>query len=286
MNRASQSLSFLVGFTLLVGCSQPQAQREETSSPRLYLAASAKASEEAGTVRMKGTFISRGPSAPAWGAPSSDIMIVHTGTWDFKNRRGEWVYDPRDFQPPPRETEVSRVFYEEDAFYNPVPPDRVKAAGGKHWLRMERGKFGQQNPLGIGGVTSPSDVLDSLPKVAEDIRKVGKEKVRGVKCVRYTMKVSLLTLLEGLDGKEHEESGDNSAWGKAIVPLDVWIGKDDDLLRKSLIDMSMGERGFVSTTELELFDYGVKAEFEMPPASDTYTPRDLDDYNRVMGYES
>ena len=286
LNKASWISCLLTAFALFVGCSQPSTKKAATSDLQLFLATAAKASEQAGTVRMRGTFVSKGPSDYPQASPSSDITIVYTGTWDFENRRGEWIYDPKDFQPAPKETEPSHVFYEADAFYNPVPPDRVKAAGGKHWLRMERGKFGQQNPLGVGGVTSPSDVLDSLSKVAEDIKKVGDEEVRGVNCARYTMKVSLTTLMEGLDGEEHKEAKDDSPWTKAIVPLDVWIGKDDNLLRKSLVDMSMKDSGFVATTELELFDYGVEAKFEMPPASDTYTPKDLDDYNRVMGYES
>ena len=276
----------LTVLVLMSGCSQPSEKKAPTSDPELFLAAAAKASEQAGTVRMKGTFITKGPHRSPPTSPSSDISIVYTGTWDFKNRRGEWIYDPKDFKPQPKETEPSRVLFEANAFYHPVPAERVTAAGGKHWFKMERGKFGQQNPLGIGGVTSPSDVLDSLSKVAKSIKKVGEEDVGGVRCARYTMKVSLLTLMEGMDDEDHKELGDDSPWTKAIVPLDVWIGNNDNLLRKSLVDMSMGSEGYVATTELELFDYGVKARFEMPPASDTYTPKNLDDYNRVMGYES
>lgn len=277
-------ISILVAIGLLGACSRPSVDGRSPSVPRVFLASAARASEDAGAVKMKGTFIMKGP-ASSGGAVPSDIEIVYSVTWDFAGRRGEWLYDPKDFRPPPKETEPTRMFFEADAFYKPVPPERVSAAGGKHWLRMERAKFGQLNPLGIGGLTSPSDVLDSLGGVAEDIEEVGEEEVDGTTCVRYTMKVSLASLFDRLTEKEREEMADAPDWGKPIVPMDVWIGKEDKLLRRSLIDMSMGDVGFVSTIRLDLFDYGTAVDIQMPPASETYTPKDLDDYNRVMGQE-
>lgn len=284
MRRSSTTVAVMCVLGLLAACSRPSVDSAPRSGPTLFLASAAEASNDAGTVRMKGTFIMKGPESSEGSAPS-DIEIVYTVTWDFANRRGEWRYDPKDFRPAPKETEPAKMLFEEDAFYMPVPPERVNAAGGKRWLRMERGKFGQRNPLGLSGLTSPSDVLDSLREEAEDIEEVGEEEVDGTTCVRYTMKVSLAILFDGSTGRDQQELTEDPIWGKPMVPLDVWIGKEDKLLRRSLIDMSMDADGSVSTTELELYDYGVPVDLHMPPASETYTPKDLDDYNRVMGYE-
>lgn len=283
MRRSSVAVAILIAVGLLGACSRPSVDGTVASGPKLFLASAAKASQDAGTVRMKGTFIMKGPESEE--TDLSDIEIVYTVNWDFENRRGEWLYDPKNFRPPPKETELTKVFFEADAFYMPVPPERAGAAHGKRWLRMERGRFGQRNPLGIGDITSPSDILDSLGSVAEDIEEVGEEEVDGTTCVRYTMKVSLASLFDGLTEQGRQEMAEAPGWGKPIVPLDVWIGKEDKLLRRSLIDMSMSDAGFVSTTELELYDYGAPVDIQMPPPSETYTPKDLDDYNRVMGHQ-
>lgn len=109
-----------------------------------------------------------------------------------------------------------------------------------------------------------------------DVKKVGQEDVRGVTATHYsgTVDVAELTAKNSeLDaGQLAEFKKQLSAAGVSTEKVDIWVDKDDLLVKKT-------ERGQMKTGELNstvfYSDYGTKVSVERPPASDSVDFKEL-----------
>jgi hypothetical protein len=140
-------------------------------------------------------------------------------------------------------------------------PEELSAAGGS---------------LGLsGGTTDPSQLLEILRGVADDVAEAGRDEVRGVPTTRYRATVDLAKAVERAPAAQRDalatafdELGEVEA-----VPVEVWVDADG-LARRLVMDFgqlvaqAMGGTG-TATMTLELFDYGEDVEIQVPPASET-----------------
>jgi len=93
----------------------------------------------------------------------------------------------------------------------------------------------------------PAKGLLALISNASDLSRDGSEDVGGVPCYRLTGKVSAEALKPLL----------NTAEGTGLVPIELWIGKDDMLLRKLALNGPISpdeDADAVRTVELSAFD--------------------------------
>jgi len=168
------------------------------------------------------------------------------------------------------------------------------------WLAMDLDAAVRDLGLGEASIarlrqqSDPSGYVEMLAAVADDVRRVGEEEVRGVQTTHYRATVDLARLLEhGLrqlppELREHL-AGDGSVeglfgafgetFGEVAFPIDAWVD-GDDLLRKMAVevDLSALAGGLVPGDELppglsfamtmEYFDYGVPVDVRPPPAND------------------
>lgn len=103
-----------------------------------------------------------------------------------------------------------------------------------------------------------------------DVKKVGKEDVRGVSATHYsgTVDVAALTAKNSeLDADQLEQLKKQlSDAGITTETVDIWVDDNDLLVKKT-------ERGEMKTGELNstvyYSDYGTKVSVERPPADDT-----------------
>jgi hypothetical protein len=141
-------------------------------------------------------------------------------------------------------------------------PEELEATGGS---------------LGLSEATSdPSQLLEMLRGVADDVESVGPDEVRGVATTRYHGTVDLDRAIDHAPAARRDQI---RAQLEALdadlgsVPVDVWVDADG-LARRMVVDLgavaatAMGAGG-TATMTMELFDYGQDVQIDVPDASET-----------------
>ena len=131
-------------------------------------------------------------------------------------------------------------------------------------------------PLGDG-----TEVLKLLEQ-AGDVKAVGTEQVRGTDTTHYQGTLDVAAALSQASAEDRAKA--ESELGKvgidpsaATVPVDVWIGTDDGLVRR----VQLGVHGLETTSSsapgavagtftLELFDFGQPVDITVPPADQVF----------------
>ncbi|MEV5613472.1 hypothetical protein [Streptomyces sp. NPDC052225] len=211
---------------LLVGCGASggsgadPAAAEALRAAHRHVAAADSARVDATTDTGRG-LTSRSTGTLAW----SDGV---EGTLTVRVTGGELAATTRKLGGDPSQTR-----FLPDAYYTRMTDAFASLQGGRHWIRY---------PYDAHSDLTPADSLKALG-AAKDLRRVGRETVRGVLTTHY----------RGTYGKQH---------------LDVWIDS-----RHLLVQRTQRAGDFTSTVRYS--DYGAEAAAERPPAHDTVAFSDV-----------
>ncbi|HZQ85362.1 MAG TPA: hypothetical protein VFA83_11015 [Acidimicrobiales bacterium] len=175
--------------------------------------------------------------------------------------------------------------------YEKLPAQLASLAGSKGWVKIDTEALAKQNGLDINGLaqsqgTDPSQFLDLLKSVSDDIKEVGKEKLRGAETTHYHGTVDLGKAIAAnpqLDAEAKTNLG--SLYKNLTGPADVWIDSDGRLRKMTYsIDASKFDPSAVSSNPkvaaglqqiagidftLELYQFGVPVSVTAPPANET-----------------
>ena len=149
---------------------------------------------------------------------------------------------------------------------------------GKTWIKGDADDFSQTGTAGLDQFGSfsgmdPRDVFGFLKAVSGSIEVVGSEEVRGVPTSHYrtTLDPAKLTDLVPAEQRKTLSGVDEAARqaGLTELPLDVWIDADQRI-RKLSIELDAKMPGSTESVQgslvVELYDYGVPLELDLPPA--------------------
>lgn len=169
-----------------------------------------------------------------------------------------------------------------DVMYMKLPP-MPGAKSGKPWLKLDLAELAKASGTQAQALTQmrqndPTQALEYLAGVSDDIREDGKEDVRGTATTRYRGTLNLEKAKEGQASPEVKDALDEAIkrLGVATIPATVWID-DDGRLRKLVYDFDLsklkeaaaaGATGTMTTT-FEMFDFGVPVDVAAPPAAET-----------------
>ena len=143
--------------------------------------------------------------------------------------------------------------------------------GGKPWLKLDVDQLAKQlgngQAQGLFGATgaSPADALNLLRKVAT-VTEVGSEAVDGVDTTHYRADVDLVQALQD-GGAPADAIAELKASGvDTKLPVDVWVGKDDGLVRKLHVSYATDANGQHVSGEvtMTLSDYGADVSVDVP----------------------
>ncbi len=125
----------------------------------------------------------------------------------------------------------------------------------------------------LGGSTDPSASFQSLDAVSDGVTVVGRETVRDTGTTHYRGKIDVKKALASADAAARQlAEATLGRSGQDTVPFDAWLD-DDGRLRKYVQALSIpagpstGGQPVMSTTTLELFDFGTAVDVTAPPAS-------------------
>jgi hypothetical protein len=147
------------------------------------------------------------------------------------------------------------------------------------WMKLSTKDLGASAGPGLGTAGNPNQLLDYLYGVADTVKEVGHEDVRGVATTHYFAVLDLNRVLddEAVPPPVRDRlRGEFGGLGivMPMIPADIWVD-DEGLVRKMqmVIDFSEMFGGFVgddaptiiTTMTVELYDFGTPVHIEPPP---------------------
>jgi hypothetical protein len=178
---------------------------------------------------------------------------------------------------PPGFDEPMQMVVDGDTAYMRMPMlDALTGSGG--WLSLTPEDLGQATgSMGLGaGTSDPSQMLETLRGVADDVEEVGTEEVRGVETTHLRATVDIDKALAEVPAEQREQLQrqlESLDMGDAGIPVDVWVD-GDSLVRRMTMDLgqllgpAMGAEGGSASMTIEFFDYGADVSVEVPDASE------------------
>jgi hypothetical protein len=210
--------------------------------------------------------------------------VISSGTSDSFTMRGRGVFDgadraqivmrmrrPDNGQPVKME-EIGdgTVMYMRSNLFDPLPD-------GKEWMMLDFGSVMElDSPLPAGGDVKGELAL--LETVGDDVRKLGKEKVRGVETTRYRGK---LDPSEEAQKLREDGSADFATKVKeegSPVRVEAWIDGDELVRRMRIISSHPQHEGKPEMTidmTVDFFDFGYEAKIEPPDSDEVFDATSL-----------
>lgn len=163
-----------------------------------------------------------------------------------------------------------------DAMYVKVPAQKVASVGGKHWIKEPLALLAAQGAAGKAGTDQLKQANPALAVrmliSSGDLRKVGRETVRGVSATHYTGTLDVAKLIASKQGLTPDDvkflKKRLAAAGAADDHIDLWVNSDN-LPVETEDQMQMDTAKMTSTTYFS--HYGVTVDLSVPGPSDTFT---------------
>jgi hypothetical protein len=261
----------LVALALLLALIPLACGGGEALSPEAAVAEAATKSQEAGSSRVS-------VELRMIGLADEPITITGEGIQDSEQQLARFTFDLSEIAGlTGGGVDLSKIDLVMEGFTLYMRLPFLEGAGLKPWVEIDLEALAQEEGFDLPSLkqlsqTDPTQVLEYLRAASGDIEEVGEEEVRGVATTRYRMTVDLAKVAEQAP-EEARASIESLVAGTGLetVPVEVWIDADGLVRRLDLdyrgMELAPGERGDMDL-RMELYDYGVGAEVELPPSDE------------------
>jgi len=223
-------------------------------------------------VARSGEALAKAHSAKFRGTTTSTTRTTFDGIFDFGKRAGEYSIAASALGFPGNGK--SRVLVNGAVIYFSLDAlggslESTPEFAGKKWLKLApatlRAIFGDETSF---GQSNPSAGLDALRGATADVKKVGRETVRGTGTTRYRAQLDLDQAVAKAPEDQRTAVADTvPALGSGTVPADVWVdGKGR--VRKVRLRVGNESAGNKGSVVFEYFDLGSRVDVEEPQQSE------------------
>lgn len=256
---------------LLGACGQ---ESSTGSNPLGIITLAAEKTEQAGTARMSMDMEMDGPTGL--------VTSTAEGAFDMASKRGHMTMEMDMAEAPAGTPDMGQIeaVFDGTVIYMKMPALSAQFPGDKPWISFDLQKAGEQLGLDMGalmqsGTSDPTQTLQYLRGASGDVEVVGEEEVRGVAATHYRAAVSFAKIVEQAPDEVRAAVEATVAqleeWvGSDEMPIDVWIDSEGRMVRQTQnFEYVAGPAAGTSVTmTMEMYDFGVDVEVEVPPASD------------------
>ena len=256
---------------LLGACGQ---ESPSGSDPLGVITLAAEKTEQAGTARMSMDMEMDGPTGL--------VTSTAEGAFDMASKRGHMTMEMDMAEAPAGTPDMGTVeaVFDGTVIYMKMPALSAQIPGGKPWISFDLQKAGEQLGLDLGalmqsGTSDPTQTLQYLRGASGDVEVVGEEEIRGVTATHYRATVSFAKIVEQApdDVRDAVEATIDQLeeWmGSDEMPINVWIDSEGRMVRQmQSFEYAAGPAAGTSVTmTMEMYDFGVDVDVEVPPASD------------------
>ena len=259
-----------IGLAFLLGaCGEPSSE----SNPLAVIALAADKTQEAGTARIWMDMEMDGPTGL--------IKTTADGVMDMAAKQGEMSMEMDMADAPAGTPDMGTIeaVLDGTVIYMKMPALAAQLPPGKPWMSFDLAEAGEQMGIDIGalmqsGSSDPTQSLQYLRGASGDVETVGEEVVRGVQTTHYRATVSFDKMIEQAPAELRprlEPTVDVlREWvGRDELPIEVWIDDQGRMLRqKQDLEYTGGPaEGTSMAMVLEMYDFGVEVDVDVPPAS-------------------
>jgi hypothetical protein len=218
----------------------------------------------------------RGTTTAAAGGDNT--RVTFDGSFDFKNRTGEYSVDAAAIglqgSGKVRTLVAGGVLYLSLDALEGGDPSSTPDLAGKKWLKLDPQVFGGGGEI---GQSDPNGSLDALKGAKGDVKRIGSEKVRGTSTTRYRVAIDAEQAVNSAPEEQRDEVRNSiGALGSRTIPADVWVdGKGR--LRKVRLRVAASSSNTKGSVSFEYFDLGARVNVEAPPANEVV------DFEELLG---
>lgn len=213
--------------------------------------------EPGGRTAMRAVFSSPGESFKMRGDGVFDAEERTQATMTFRRPGSDELIEMQMI------SSETTMFMSSDLF-GPLP-------GGAKWMGIDLSSLGgSEAPL-----PTDSDAMGELAlleTVADDVRKLGREHVRGVSTTRYRGVIDVSERAEQLREEGAKEFASEMEAGRPLR-VDAWIDADGLVRSMRYVKVEReeeGEKAMTMSMRMDFFDFGIEPEIELPDPSEVF----------------
>lgn len=252
------------------GSASPGAASAPT--PGALVAASYTKMTEARTAKLDLSFhLTAGSVA---GGSGADIRFGGSGVQDFAGKRALLTIED-----PSGQRIEQRLIGTTMYLKLPEQAKSSPALAGKTWLKTDLDKAAESAGLGNSGADTggdPSQILQMLGSVSDEVTEVGREDVRGASTTHYRAVVDLTKAATQQGNTPAQAARLQKLLGTSTMPVDVWVDPDG-LARRVTYQIPVpkaatggsGVNDAKMEATVEYSDFGLPVDVQEPPAAQT-----------------
>lgn len=284
---AAPLIAFAIVALLVAGVASAFVRRN-ANTPLAMVHAAATTTADAKTAHVSTTI--KADSGPLVNGLTVD------GGFDFATRRATLEFNGAQFGAPELGKLQTIVDYDGGLIvYMHVPAEAAGDLGGKQWLKVDVGALMRQAGMDIdigsllqGQSNDPTQGL-GMVRGADDVVKIGEEKIRDVDTTHYRLNVNLDKAISDAPTPEARDAMQKltNLYTVRKLPVELWLDDEgrvrrfQESLSSGVIRLPAGLRtqgdplaGHVTVT-YDLYDFGRPVDVGLPPANQVANLNDL-----------
>lgn len=268
----------IIGLALLTGaCGDPAG----SSNPLATIVLAADKTQEAGTARMSMDMVMDGPTGLV---ESSGEGVLDMGAGSVQLSMEMEMPDAPAGTP---DMGTIEAVFEGTMMYMKMPALSSQLPSGKPWVSFDFQKIGEEMGMDMGalmqaGGSDPTQSMQYLRGASGEVQTLGEEEVRGFATTHYRATIVFDKIVEQApaDLRDRLEPTVDliKEWaGTDEMPVEVWIDDQGRMIRQrqSFEYVAGPAAGTSMDMTLEMYDFGVDAQIEAPPAAQVTDLREL-----------
>jgi hypothetical protein len=157
------------------------------------------------------------------------------------------------------------------AFVHATPMPSL--AGGKDWIEADLSALAAAHGIDLGALAAatsgvmPAQALSLLRSAGATVTSLGLARVDGTQTTHYRIRLSPSVIAKAT-GLGSGPVGKHGSHATKTVPVNVWIGRADGLVRRVELSLKHGPR--VASFSVSFTDYGTQVSISPPRSSDVF----------------
>ena len=212
------------------------------------------------------------------------VSLTGRGVFDGRADRGRMTLDMSEIgRASDQNLGKAVLLFDGLVFYLDFPALRKQSPDLERWLRLDLEELGGEAGTKLGQLaelyqSDPARALEYLRGAGDDVKEVGEEELRGETTTHYRMTVDLDKVAKQSPHQRGMIERMIELSGRKEVPTDVWVDRNGRVRKIELayenVRFPSRQKGDITLTT-ELYDFGVEADVDLPPAAEVTDLGDL-----------
>lgn len=209
-------------------------------------------------------------TVPGQGAP---VTMTGRIVYDAEGRSQAVITAPQSAGGDPMKLETvyeGTVMYMRSSQFGSLP-------GGAEWMKLDLA-LGDDVEMPTPANADAKGELALLEAVGDDVRKLGREDVRGVPTTHYRGTISKADQVDRMQEAGADSLSSVAEKEGSPVQVEAWVDAEGLVRRMRMVSSKSSEKGDGQTTmdmTMDFIDFGIEPEIDLPDSSEVFDATDL-----------